>query len=412
MEFSTEQQLAFDHYLSGKNIFLTGPGGTGKSKWIQSVYEHASQEHKKIQVCAMTGCAAILLHCKATTLHSWAGIGLGNNAKPLNKFAIDRWKKTQILIVDEVSMLSLSLFEQLNELGKTIRKSQRPFGGIQLLFCGDFYQLPPVNEPFCFESPLWKPMFTIIQLVKNFRQSDDEFQTILSEIRKGKLSKKSYTVLKERVGIEYPSNITQLVSTRLKADTINNQYYSTLNTLEHTYKIEQNTDLEMTESEQHIRSSITSQQITYELNHLQKNIQCPPTIALKIGTVVMSTINMKNTPICNGSQGIVTGFSSDSFPIVQFKHTSIVIKPHVWKSEHIPGIGVSQLPLIYAWAMTIHKSQGSTLTNALIDVGDSIFECGQIYVALSRVTSLEGLFMTEFNPEKIKINKKVYDYYN
>ena len=412
MEFSTEQQLAFDHYLSGKNIFLTGPGGTGKSKWIQSVYEHASQEHKKIQVCAMTGCAAILLHCKATTLHSWAGIGLGNNAKPLNKFAIDRWKKTQILIVDEVSMLSLSLFEQLNELGKTIRKSQRPFGGIQLLFCGDFYQLPPVNEPFCFESPLWKPMFTIIQLVKNFRQSDDEFQTILSEIRKGKLSKKSYTVLKERVGIEYPSNITQLVSTRLKADTINNQYYSTLNTLEHTYKIEQNTDLEMTESEQHIRSSITSQQITYELNHLQKNIQCPPTIALKIGTVVMSTINMKNTPICNGSQGIVTGFSSDSFPIVQFKHTSIVIKPHVWKSEHIPGIGVSQLPLIYAWAMTIHKSQGSTLTTALIDVGDSIFECGQIYVALSRVTSLDGLFMTEFSPEKIKINKKVHDFYN
>ena len=90
----------------------------------------------------------------------------------------------------------------------------------------------------------------------------------------------------------------------------------------------------------------------------------------------------------------------------------MIISPHIWKSEHIPGLGVSQLPLIYAWAMTIHKSQGSTLTNALIDVGDSIFECGQIYVALSRVTSLEGLYMTEFNPEKIKINKKVHDFYN
>jgi ATP-dependent DNA helicase PIF1 len=121
---------------------------------------------------------------------------------------------------------------------------------------------------------------------------------------------------------------------------------------------------------------------------------------------------MKNTPICNGSQGIVTGFSSDNNPVVQFKNTSMIISPHIWKSEHIPGLGVSQLPLIYAWAMTIHKSQGSTLTNALIDVGDSIFECGQIYVALSRVTSLEGLYMTEFNPEKIKINKKVHDFYN
>lgn len=411
MEFSTEQQIAFDLYLAGKNVFLTGPGGTGKSKWIQSVYEHACQEHKKIQVCAMTGCAAILLHCKASTLHSWAGIGI-NDSKPLNKYAIDRWKKTQILIVDEVSMLSLSLFERLNELGKTIRKTSRPFGGIQLLFCGDFYQLPPVNEAFCFESPLWKPMFHCVKLIKNFRQQDDTFHAILSEIRKGKLSKKSYEILKQRVGLPYPSNITQLVSTRMKAECINTHFYSSLNGVEHTYTIEQHTDLVMTESEQKIRSSYTGPQITYELNHLQKNIQCLPSIALKVGTIVMCTINIKNTPICNGSQGVVAGFSSDTYPIIQFKNTSMVITSHIWKSEHIPGVGVSQLPLIYAWAMTIHKSQGSTLSTALIDVGDSIFECGQIYVALSRVTSLEGLYMTEFNPEKIKINKKVHDFYN
>ena len=127
---------------------------------------------------------------------------------------------------------------------------------------------------------------------------------------------------------------------------------------------------------------------------------------------VKHLINIKNTSICNGSQGIVTDFTSDNYPIVQFKSTTMVMKPNIWKSETIPGIGISQLPLIYAWAMTIHKSQGSTLTNALIDVGDSIFECGQIYVALSRVTSLEGLFLVEFNPQKIKINKKVFDFYN
>ena len=411
MEFSKEQQVAFDLYLEGKNVFLTGPGGTGKSKWIQAVFQHACDEHKKIQVCAMTGCAAILLNCKASTLHSWAGIGLGNDSKPLNKYSIDRWKKINILIVDEVSMLSQALFERLNDLGQTIRKSSRPFGGIQLLFCGDFYQLPPINESFCFESPLWNPMFHCIQLVKNFRQQDETFHTILSEIRKGKLSKKSYTILKERVGLPYPSNITQLVSTRNKADFINTHFYSALDGEEHIYTITTHVDLVMTESEKKVRSSFTQPQITYELNHLQKNIQCLPSIALKVGTIVMCTVNMKNTPICNGSQGIVTGFSSDTFPIIQFKHISMAVSPHIWKSEHIPGLGVSQLPLIYAWAMTIHKSQGASLNTALIDVGDSIFECGQIYVALSRVTSLEGLFMTEFNPEKIKINKKVFEFY-
>jgi ATP-dependent DNA helicase PIF1 len=216
--------------------------------------------------------------------------------------------------------------------------------------------------------------------------------------------------LKQRVGLSYPPNITQLVSTRAKAEHINHHFYSTLDGTEHIYTLKQETILEMTESEYKIRNSFTSQQITYELQQLQKNMQ--QTISLKIGCVVMCIINMKNTPICNGSQGVITGFTSDQFPIVQFTSGSIVMKPHIWKSETIPGIGISQLPLIYAWAMTIHKSQGSTLTNALIDVGDSIFECGQIYVALSRVTSLDGLFLTEFNPEKIRINKKVYDYYN
>ena len=410
MELSHEQRIAFDHYLNGKNVFLTGPGGTGKSKWIQTVYHHACQEQKNIQVCALTGCAALLLQCKASTLHSWAGIGLGNDSKPLHKQAIQRWKKIQILIVDEVSMLSLSLFEKLDDLGKSIRKSQRPFGGIQLLFCGDFYQLPPVNNAFCFESALWNSTFIAIQLVTNFRQQDQSFHSILSELRKGKLSKQSYTILKQRVGLSYPPNITQLVSTRAKADHINTHYYSTLEGPEHIYTLEKHTDLEITDIEQKIRRTFKPEQIDYELRQLEKNIQCS-SFALKIGSVVMSIVNMKNTSLCNGSQGVIIGFS-ENYPIVQFKYTTTVIKTHTWKSETIPGIGISHLPLIYAWAMTIHKSQGSTLTNALIDVGDSIFECGQIYVALSRVTSLDGLYLTEFNPEKIRIHKKVYDFYN
>ena len=157
MQFSEEQQYAFDLYLSGKNVFLTGPGGTGKSKWIQSVYAHCK---KRIHVCAMTGCAALLLDCNAKTVHSWAGIGLGNPDKALtNKFTRERWRNTDVLIIDEISMMSDELFDMLNTLGKTIRKSTKPFGGIQLLFCGDFYQLPPVDAKFCFEHKEWSSEF-------------------------------------------------------------------------------------------------------------------------------------------------------------------------------------------------------------------------------------------------------------
>jgi ATP-dependent DNA helicase PIF1 len=166
MELSNEQQLAFQKYTEGRNVFITGPGGTGKSELIRRIYQHASSRFKDIHVCALTGCAAILLNCKAKTLHSWSGIGLGNS--PIDslikkikgsKFLRALWKDTDILVVDEVSMLSLKLFNLLNEIGKVIRGNQKPFGGIQLVFSGDFFQLPPVGdylEPdtqrFCFES--------------------------------------------------------------------------------------------------------------------------------------------------------------------------------------------------------------------------------------------------------------------
>jgi ATP-dependent DNA helicase PIF1 len=410
MEFSHEQQLAFDLYLQGKNVFLTGPGGTGKSKWIQRVYQHALENELNIHVCAMTGCAAILLNCNACTLHSWAGIGLGTDDRPIKEHAKKRWISANILIVDEVSMMALDLFEKLNQLGKHIRQSHLPFGGIQLLFCGDFYQLPPVNADYCFESSIWKSTFHTIHLITNFRQNDETFQTILSEIRKGKISKSSYKTLMGRVGIEYPPDITQLVSTRDKAEHINTFHYSTLEGEEYIYIKERKVDLPMSESEKHARKKFTDQQLEYELSYLYNHTRCDPTISLKIGTIVMCIVNMHTSPICNGSQGIVVGFKN-KYPIVRFLHGDVTITPHVWKSEKIPGIGIEQIPLIYAWAITIHKSQGATMDRALIDAGHTIFACGQMYVALSRVKSLEGLFLQDFRAEKIKINKKVVDFY-
>ena len=212
MELSIEQQISFNKYIRGDNIFITGPGGTGKSAIIKNIYKHAISNGKKIQVCALTGCAAVLLNCKAKTIHSWAGIGLANG--PIdsiilkikkNKFIASSWKDTDILIIDEVSMMSLKLFNLLNAIGKTIRKNTKPFGGIQVIFSGDFYQLPPVgnkDDPesicFCFESNDWDSVFhkkNQIQLKKIFRQTDETYVSILNQIREGKIKKKSNDVV-------------------------------------------------------------------------------------------------------------------------------------------------------------------------------------------------------------------------
>jgi ATP-dependent DNA helicase PIF1 len=213
MELSREQQIAFDKYVQGHNIFITGPGGTGKSALIKKIYSHAYSQFKDIHVTALTGCAAVLLNCKAKTLHSWAGIGLGNGTIEQlvlkikkNKFAKALWKQTDILVVDEVSMLSLKLFNMLNQIGKAVRGNMKPFGGIQLIFSGDFFQLPPVgdkDEPdtqqFCFESDDWNSVFhrdCQIQLIKIFRQTDELYSNILNQIREGKIKKDEALLLK------------------------------------------------------------------------------------------------------------------------------------------------------------------------------------------------------------------------
>jgi ATP-dependent DNA helicase PIF1 len=215
--FSEEQQIVFNKYIQKQNIFITGPGGTGKSYLIKYIQQDAYKKCLDIHVCALTGCAAVLLNCKAKTLHSWAGIGLGsgtieNNIKKVKKHSLAKmmWKTTDILIVDEVSMMSQKLFEMLDAIGKNIRRNSRPFGGIQLIFSGDFYQLPPVGNKdeletckFCFESPLWFETFSYenhIQLTKIYRQSDVIYKNILNQIREGKIKRSSNETLLNIVG--------------------------------------------------------------------------------------------------------------------------------------------------------------------------------------------------------------------
>jgi ATP-dependent DNA helicase PIF1 len=438
MELSREQKLAFDKYVKGDNIFITGPGGSGKSALIKEIYRHALSRYKDIHVTALTGCASILLNCKAKTLHSWAGIGLGKGTIESyilkikkNKFLKAIWKQTDILVVDEVSMFSLKLFNMLNEIGKAVRENPKPFGGIQLIFSGDFYQLPPVGDKddidtqrFCFESDEWNNVFQQdrqIELKKIFRQTDEIYSTILNQIREGKIKKRSNDLLLQYINRELDKNLvavpTKLFPTKNKVEQINVNRMSALQTEEKEFKIRYIKDLEMSKNEKEIRRQFTEQDIQLELDFLSGNLMCEKEMKLKIGAQVMCIINIKSDQgdvlICNGSQGIIIDFCEFSgYPKVKYNNgIEMVMTRHIWESDKICGIGVSQVPLILSWALTIHKSQGATLDAAEIDVGSGIFECGQTYVALSRVKSLNGLYLTSFDAKRIRINKKVKEYY-
>jgi ATP-dependent DNA helicase PIF1 len=435
MSLSEEQEQAFNLYASRKNVFITGPGGTGKSALIRKIWLHSTSQSKKIQVCALTGCAAVLLRCRAKTVHSFAGIGLGNG-DPIDivtkitksKYKKRAWLDVEVLIVDEVSMLSKRLFELLDFVAKTVRRNDKPFGGIQLIFSGDFYQLPPISdtrEPpeFCFESPLWSETFpkeSHVQLIKIFRQSDQVYVSILNQIREGKMKRSSINILETCVGRPIPEDSkitpTKLYPIRSKVDEINATEMSKLTTEAIEYPVKIVNIAPTTSEERRELSKFTKEEIDKETAYLQSTLLNNDVLQLKVGAQVMCTVNLDcgtgEPVLCNGSQGIITRISATGVPIVCYTNgIEMAMDYHTWASEKMPGVGVASIPLILAWALTIHKSQGATMDMAEIDVGSSIFECGQTYVALSRVKSLDGLYLTSLDISKIKINKKVHDFY-
>ena len=400
---SPSQQHAYDLFTEGKNIFISGQAGTGKSFIINMMYNYAQLHNKKINVTALTGCAALLLNMKATTIHSWAGIGIGGEVSTLisniRKYKkVDNWA-IDILIVDEVSMMSKSLFELLDTIGKKLRKKNKPFGGIQLVFCGDFYQLPPIDDSFCFESLLWNETFDkTILFTKNYRQKNDGFQKVLNEVREGNISPEGCKLLidctKKKVGDGIKPTI--IYPTKKLADQVNQFENLTLEGEMHSYK------------------SYKSNMIGHISLELDKQIgkSIDETISLKIGSQVMCIVNLdQDLGVVNGTQGLIVDFDQDNFPIVQFKSCKMIMKPHLWKNDKYENEGIYQIPLILSWAITIHKAQGISLDEAMINIGSSVFEYGQTYVALSRVRTQEGLYIKSLDISRIKANPKVIEFY-
>ena len=444
---SLEQRYAFEQFKRRENLFITGPGGTGKTKLIEFLVHHLKSTLQPYQVCALTGCAAILLPgCNARTIHSWSGIRLAKGPKNQiisnilkNKNIRSTWRKVKVLIVDEVSMMSKKIFELLEEVARSTRLSTLPFGGIQVIFTGDFYQLPPVGNPgepdtekFCFQSPAWTKVFprsSHIELKTMFRQTDPLYRDILGEIRTGSLTQEHAQFLQGYVkrpfdpashGLGKDMYPTKLFPTRMKTDFLNHSMFSKLPGKEYDFAcetkttcrtyLESNTALSL---EQIGKCSQLSQaEIDYEVQQLMTSSSFQEHLALKVGAVVMCTVNLDmDNGIVNGSQGVVQEIVPAG-PIVQFVNGMRRLIPfHFRQSEEYPAVAVGQIPLCLAWALTIHKIQGATLSLADMDVGGQIFEYGQTYVALSRVQSLDGLYLSAFQPQRIRANEAVKQFY-
>lgn len=446
---SVEQQICFDKYVAGENLFITGPGGTGKSFLIKSIVKHAENNEKHIKVCALTGCAAILLECKATTLHMFAGIGLANKknedlvSELFTKKAqkLKNWKKLEVLIIDEVSMMSLKLLLLLDLIAKKYYKNDKPLGGLQVIFTGDFYQLSPVffngcekeESMYCFQHILWEQLFpkpNQIVLKTIFRQNDELLLKALKYIRKGQITPSTQLALESRLFdkakldvLKKEKVLTILSPIKRDVETINAKEYAKLE--KDIQEIEYNMSyVDLTDNS----DAFENQRLLFELylksnnnikqdyDFLANSIIAEKTIKLKVGTQVMCIANITHCGeliIANGSQGIVVGFNDKSMPCVKFNNIAnpITVTNFIWKSEHNKSVGVSQIPLIYSWAITIHKAQGLTLENAIIDIGSNIFAYGQTYVALSRVKSLNGLYLTHFDYTKIACNPLVKAFY-
>lgn len=435
VELSPEQEKVIDLVINKKkNVFFTGSAGTGKSVLLKELAKKLKEIYgEAFGLTASTGLAAC--NIGGMTLHGYLSIGIGNQsveamAKKIikNTRSDYKWNTMKVLIIDEVSMIDGLLLDKINIIARMVRKNNKPFGGIQVVFCGDFYQLPPVAKDgkymFAFESKAWKELSLCnVVLLQVFRQKGDSLLIkMLNEMRLGNVSDECYELFKSlQRPLKLPEGIaaTELFATRNEVDAANKRKLQSLDGETRTFE------------------AVDTYSIpSYVAEQLSNGFMAPQKLELKIGANVMCIKNME-TDIVNGSIGKVIDFMSKGdyltqlaetdlpintntkkYPLVQFMvegstPKQILVQEEEWLIEDGKGnplITRVQLPLMVLYALTIHKSQGQSIPYVVVDFR-RIFESGHAYVALSRAINRDGLQIVSFNPRKIIANPRVLKFY-
>ena len=427
---NSDQKAASEYILEGGNAFLTGPAGVGKSYLLNYVIQGLCDKHDHrgataaaaadpaVVVAASTGIAAT--HINGVTIHSWSGVRLGvGGARVLlprvlqNEAACQRWRKARVLVLDEVSMIDGEFFEALDAIGREVRNCRsQPFGGIQIILTGDFFQLPPVSLSRCgfaFESPAWKnAAVKMVELRTVVRQSGDpNFVHLLNRIRLGECPSEITRALENCHVSKKPIPLDGITATKLyctnkNVDEENNRKLAQLPGKEVRFP--------STDSFKGSYSSSAQKQVSQMMDK-----KVPSDLRLKVGAQVFLTRNMPTYNLVNGFRGIVNSFDKESrSPVVLFSNgvRMMVTEVSAFQGGSSGAMTRTQLPLKLAWCLTVHKSQGMTIERAELQLDDA-FDFGQVYVALSRITSLDGLWVRggQITQNVVKCHPKVKLFY-
>ncbi len=415
------QEQAFEILKTGANVFLTGEPGSGKTHTVNRYIDYLVQRGVDPSITASTGIAAT--HVGGMTIHSWSGIGVRSR---LSEWELDqlsekerlvkRLMAAKVLIIDEISMLSRDTLDSVEAVCRKLRRSHEAWGGLQVIFVGDFFQLPPVeranammspmdaqetffgdDEPlsnFAYHAQAWKRAKPLIcYLTEQHRQDDESFLSVLASVRRGEVVEELKVVLRERAIVPEEEGITRLFPKNQNVDTMNDKELAKLHGKPHIFEM-------------------SSRGFPAVVEGLKKNCLSPETLILKMGAKVMFTKNAIDGKYVNGTLGEVVDFSrTNGQPIVLTRDKrQIEVAPAEWTIEDQGKVvaSIEQLPLRLAWAITVHKSQGMSLDAAVIDLRTA-FEYGQGYVALSRVRSLTGLFLEGFNDRALQVHPEVLE---
>jgi ATP-dependent DNA helicase PIF1 len=403
------QAEALDILKLGHNVFLTGPAGSGKTFVLNEYIKFLRDNFVDVGITASTGIAAT--HMGGTTIHSWTGMGIKDTLTKIDleelqtrKYLKDRFARTQVLVIDEVSMLHHFRLDLIDEICRHMKNNDSSFGGMQVILCGDFFQLPPIarfGEPaaqFAYESVVWEnAKFKVCYLEEQHRQTDSAFLKVLNEIRKNRLSDEGMNHLMSRHTKNRKVEAEQIEPTLLythniDVDNINQKELEKLHGQQREYEMESK-----------------GRQPLVDL--LKKSCLAPEVLKLKVGAKVMFVKNNFEEGYVNGTLGKIVGFDQDG-PVVQIKGgKSIHVKLANWmiEEEGKPKATIGQYPLRLAWAITVHKSQGMSLDAIEVDLSKS-FEKGMGYVALSRVRSLAGLNLLGLNDLAVQVRPEVLEF--